>query len=294
MKTDIQKVSPSQAIAWLERSGGNRAMRSDHIASLAAQMRRGEWLINGSSIVFDTKGMLLDGHHRLMACHIADVAVDFLVVRGAETNALYTIDTGRGRTLGDHLTMHGGTYGMQRASYLSACVRAAAGISFPLRTIDAYLAWEPLFHDGTECYMSLGLQGIPFLRKAAIAGPLIVAFRALPEKMPAVYLSLRDGVDLKAGSPIHTLREWLIGITAATLARDTFDTGASKIFAAVSAHIEGRTLKRLQASSESVEWFRKMYSRGHAGKLIAEAKAMKNASRKVVEVLIPGKKSEAA
>jgi hypothetical protein len=288
MKAETQKVSPEVALSWLERSGGNRAMRSDHIASLAAQMRRGEWVMNGSSIVFDAKGQLLDGHHRLMACHISGVSVEFLVVRGADTGALFTIDTGRSRTLADHLSMHGGNNTAQRASYIAACVRVVVGQAVPLRTVDAYRAWEPTFREGTEAFFGMSLHLAKFLRAASVAAPLIVAFKAAPEVMPAVYLALRDGTELKGGSPIHTLREWLLGMNAARIPRDSAEMVAAKVFAALNAHIDGRGLKKLQASLDSLDWFRKLYARGTAGKLIAEAKAMRNASRKVVEVLVPG------
>lgn len=289
MKTEHVDVTPEVALIWLSRSGGNRAMRADHIAQLAAQMRRGEWLMNGSTIVFDTKGMLLDGHHRLMACHVAGETIGFLVVWQADPAAMFTIDTGRARKLEDHLTMHGATQQPKKhASYISACVRILAGSTVSIRTAEAFLAWHAIFKDGFDAYFALGCHAARHMRNASVAGPIIVAFKAFPTEFEKVMIALRDGTDLKAGAPLHTLREFLVGSETSRLARDTAEGMANKIFAALLAHIEQRTLRKLMPSAEALEHFRALYARGNARKMIDEARSLRSDSRRMVENVIPG------
>lgn len=265
-------------------------MRSDHVAQLAAQMRRGEWLMNGSTVVFDTKGLLLDGHHRLMACHVSGVTVKFLVVWQADPAALFTIDSGRSRTLGDHLAMHGGTNTNQRASYLAACVRIVTGHAVSLKTMESYRAWWAIFKEGFELYFDLSMHNTRFLRTAAVAGPLIVGFKANPEEVQNVWVGLRDGADLKSDSPIYALREFLMRAETSRLARDSAEGMAAKIFAVLLAHPEGRPLRRIQANTEASQHFRDLYSRGNARKMIDEAKDVRAGARRLVENVVPGVK----
>lgn len=293
MKTEvtssIEKITPETALSYLGKSEGNRGMKSDHIASLVAAMKRGEWTLNGSSIVFDKAGRLLDGHHRMMAVKASGCTVQMMVVRGVDTDSVYTMDTGPSRTLSDHLSIYGGTNTKARAAILASCVRIITGQTVPLRTIDAYKVWLPPFYSGTERFFELALHQKKHLRVATVAGPLVIAFKEDPEKITELMAQLRDGTDLKQGSAAFTLREFLITQRDAS---DTAETIAMKIFSACLKHCEGRSLQKLQCSTVALDHFRRLYVRGNVGQLVAQAKDARNRARAITSDITPGEGRE--
>lgn len=79
----------------------SRGTRS--VEAYADMMRRGEWLLNGSTLVVASNGQLNDGQHRCLACIDAGVAVPVQIAFGVERETRSTLDQGRARTPGDVL-----------------------------------------------------------------------------------------------------------------------------------------------------------------------------------------------
>lgn len=100
---ELIDVNPGLAREWLDQNTNNRNLRKANVEKYGRDMRAGEWSINGSTIVFSTKGVLLDGQHRLHAVIEKDATVPLLVVRGVVDKAKHTIDDGAKRRLGDRL-----------------------------------------------------------------------------------------------------------------------------------------------------------------------------------------------
>ena len=90
----------------------------------------------------------------------------------------------------------------------------------------------------------------------------------------------------------YALREYLMNIINSQRRerRDSYDAMASKIFAAVQAHIEDRAVQKLQVGSVVLDTFRRLYSRGKAGQLVTEARAQRAAARRLAESYVPGTK----
>lgn len=105
--TAIERITPAQAERYLERNTTNRKMRTNHVYKLASDMEQGRWQVNGSSIVFNGDGTLLDGQHRLAAVIHSGVPVDMLVVRGISKAAMATIDANIARKASDAAYMAG-------------------------------------------------------------------------------------------------------------------------------------------------------------------------------------------
>jgi hypothetical protein len=103
----VEKITPATAGAWLQTMGRNRPASEQTVARYVAAMERGEWLVNGESIKFDTYGKLIDGQHRLTAVVRSEVPIESLVVRGLNGDAFETLDTGKNRKLPDLLALHG-------------------------------------------------------------------------------------------------------------------------------------------------------------------------------------------
>lgn len=100
---ELMEVGPDLACEWLGQNVDNRNLRKTNVDKYGRDMHAGEWYINGSTVVFSTKGVLLDGQHRLHAIVEKQVAVPLLVVRGVVEKAKRTIDDGAKRTMGDRL-----------------------------------------------------------------------------------------------------------------------------------------------------------------------------------------------
>jgi len=117
----IVLVTPELASAWLERNIKNRTFKEYLCVRYMEALLRGEWMLNGEPIIFDTTGRLVSGQHRLTACVRAGVGFETYVVFDAEP-AFSTIDQGRSRTSGDTLSLSGIT----NASDVSAAIHFIA------------------------------------------------------------------------------------------------------------------------------------------------------------------------
>jgi len=101
-------ITPTEAKSILSRNTDNRKVNYKHVDFLARQMKEGEWIYNGQSIVIGANGVLLDGQHRLMACVASGVPFETEKVEGVQSDlAFATIDTGRLRTANDIIAMNG-------------------------------------------------------------------------------------------------------------------------------------------------------------------------------------------
>lgn len=105
--TAIERITPAQAETYLALNTTNRKMRELHVDKLADDIAEGRWHINGSSIVFNGDGTLLDGQHRLAAIVKSGVPVEMVVVRGVSKAAMATIDANIPRKANDVAAMRG-------------------------------------------------------------------------------------------------------------------------------------------------------------------------------------------
>lgn len=103
----IEDINRDKAVKYLEKNEHNRYLNSRTVDRYAQQMTRGEWQVNGEPIMFSEAGNLLNGQHRLSAIVAADKTIAIPVFRGVEESAIKTIDTGKPRSLADHLKIHG-------------------------------------------------------------------------------------------------------------------------------------------------------------------------------------------
>jgi len=98
------EVTPDLAQDWLTtHNTSNRPLNKLAVERYASDMAAGRWALNGTTIVFDVSGTLVDGQHRLAAVVSAQVTIDALVVRGVPQGSFATIDVGKLRTVSDSL-----------------------------------------------------------------------------------------------------------------------------------------------------------------------------------------------
>lgn len=108
----IVHYTPAMALAVLEAScdSNPRPVSQSHVDAIAAEIKAGGFMFNGEPIIFDEKGRLIDGQHRLRAIVQAGIGVDLLEVRGVPNKVKDTIDiVSRRRSFGDILAGRGHT-----------------------------------------------------------------------------------------------------------------------------------------------------------------------------------------
>lgn len=107
IRAKVMRITPAQAKKWLAQNTTNRRINKPQVRELTAAMERGEWEVNGESLVIASNGQLLDGQHRLLAIARSGVTIDTMVVTGVDKKVFYTMDQGRKRTLSSVLDIRG-------------------------------------------------------------------------------------------------------------------------------------------------------------------------------------------
>lgn len=121
---EIMEVSPALAQQWLDESKfDNRRLDDRMVDRITQDIKKGKWKLDGNAIRFDKKNDLLDGQHRLYSIIRAQKSVLSIVIRGLDTEAKDTIDTGKARTIADLLHFHGHI----NNSVLGGCCRLLIG-----------------------------------------------------------------------------------------------------------------------------------------------------------------------
>jgi len=105
MSFELETIDREKAQEYIGRNVGNRPPSQAHLNVLIGRQRRGEWKTNGDSIRFDTDGNLRDGQHRLHMVMMTGIPIEAVVIRGVDTEAFVTMDTGKNRTIIDVLSI---------------------------------------------------------------------------------------------------------------------------------------------------------------------------------------------
>lgn len=219
-EVSLELIDPDRASEMLGTNTHNRNIRPSFVEKLAGAITRDEWEVNGEGIRFDKSGRLLDGQHRLWAIVMADKPVETLVVRGLESEAQDTIDTGLRRKLSDVLSLRGESDTLTLSAGLSLYWRVKNGMArsgrgmapTPTQAI-ALLEDEPGMRHAVKVALRVRRAGV-WLPPSALACAYH-QFAQMPDQrhgdqaeadVDVFFDRLADGVELKAKSPIYALR----------------------------------------------------------------------------------------
>jgi len=102
----VETITPQIAREYLALNIVNRPAREVKINEYAAQMLKGQWILNGEAICFNCEGYLVNGQHRLRAVIKAsetrpDISFRTFVVRGVSKDSFITFDSGINRRISD-------------------------------------------------------------------------------------------------------------------------------------------------------------------------------------------------
>lgn len=129
IKTGVELITPEIAREYLKANTANRPMSNVHIERIAQQMAKGQFILNGESIIFSDEGVLMQGQHRLAACIKSNTSFQTVVVRGIPYNAFFTLDSGRARSISDVFAIQGTPDYSKMSSIVNSYIRLHTGIN---------------------------------------------------------------------------------------------------------------------------------------------------------------------
>ena len=104
--SQTELITPLLAEKWLATVPEyQRKIKSRQVQKLVIAIQKGEWRANGATIVFNAKGELIDGQHRLTAIVQSGKSVQSIVVRGvsADVQTFHTLGDVLPRSLTDFI-----------------------------------------------------------------------------------------------------------------------------------------------------------------------------------------------
>lgn len=256
VEANVIDLTPELAQRLLEYNTKNRPMRHRYVAKLAGAMRRGEWRLNGETIVMSFQGRLMQGQHRCAAVVASGVTIRVVLVTGVEDDVFPTYDCGIGRTTGDVLDVEG----VSNSNTIAAVTRTlhiyrASGSPYhgnpdhqPTRAQQMdLLGANPAIHESARWVKSS--KWVKTNIAPSLAGFCHFVFTgADSDAANSFFQGLETGAGLDAGSPILLLRDRL------SLKSDkggmTPLYKAALIFKAFKLHRDGATVKTLRVRTE--------------------------------------------
>ena len=107
VRSRVVAITPARAAELLAANSTNRPVSKAVVRGFAEAMRRGEWMVTHQGIAFDTRGVLVDGQHRLAAIIEADRPVELTVFTEVGEGTFDVLDIGKRRSAADVLAIEG-------------------------------------------------------------------------------------------------------------------------------------------------------------------------------------------
>lgn len=208
-------ITPALAAELLKKNTRNRPLKKAHVSRLANMMERGQWRFNGDPIRISKTDKILDGQHRLHAIVESNQGQYAQVTTGLEDDVFTTIDVGRTRSHGDHLSLLGYENGPSIASAARIAMffdqdgRFSMGMRAKVSPEDivVYVDKHPGIVEAVNKYAVRAKKILP----GPIAAGCYYVFSMIDEKAATEYLeAVIEGANLKDGSPALAVRNRFI------------------------------------------------------------------------------------
>jgi hypothetical protein len=212
MKAELKTITPEWASKTLaEKNAGNRSMNRIHVESLAKEMKRGKWKINGDTICLNGT-RLIDGQHRLAAVVLSGITIQTFVIDGLSSDVFDTKDVGKRRSAGDTL----GVRGEQNACRLAAALvfidkymtgRSDKSVTYSNTEMEELLDKYPDARDSIQT--STSTKGL--ISPSVLDSCHYLFSRKDADLADEFVKKVLRGTGLEEGSPWYVLRERLVG-----------------------------------------------------------------------------------
>ena len=220
VKTEVKTITPKMCIAWLENNKNNRPLKQTHINSLAKAMVRGDWVMNGESLKFDTRNSILDGQHRMWACVESGVPIKTMIVTGLPRKVFDTLDIGSIRKASDILSINGEVNVSILVSGLKHIARYYSDqmmnqTLFSPREVEELLDQHPDIREYASILTST--HRVSWCAPSILITCWYLASRRNKEKADEFFDSFIKGANLTLESPILVLRNKFIDVRASAV-----------------------------------------------------------------------------
>jgi len=247
----VENIGPREAQQMLAQMGNNRSLSRSRVDSLAEGIDRGEWKLNGETVIIDADGNVIDGQHRLHAIIKSKRSVPVVVVRGVRPDAIDTIDTGKSRSLINVLQLTGIGYAGRVGPVVSLILVSRKFNTFNLaghqtRTIqeaEALLQDEPEIIGAVQ-KVDLWMTRSGIGRQAVVAALFYMASLVDESDADAFFQAVAYGEGLVASDPAYMIRSRMI-LDRTSRAKLTNQELAALIIKAWNAYRKGTKIKKI-------------------------------------------------
>ena len=211
LTVSIETIDADLAKLYLSTSPVNRKTSEVWVKVLSEVMQRGEWRLNGETIILDESDRLMQGHHRMAAIAACDIPQDMLVVRGVPRSVFDTLDFVMKRSAANVLEIKV----MPNATRLAAAARSVVcliansfGVKVSPTQVEQVIEDFPQLVDLTCAYSGGKIR--TFGRSSWIGALTLAAEKHGMEK-PLQFIDLLSrGEGLGKGHPALVLRERML------------------------------------------------------------------------------------
>jgi hypothetical protein len=251
-RAEIIDITPAMAAEFLKRNTHNRSINKRYITDMARDMAAGDWVPNGEAFKIAKTGEVLDGQHRFMACVMAGVTLeDMLLITGLDVSAQDTMDSGRKRTAADMFSIRSEenapilAAGLRLAILWSAGDRKFSGNYNPTKVeLDQFLTGHPEIRRSVQQAAHLRYKN-----KNTVASVNCLAhfvFSGIDQDTAVwFFASLATGANLDEFDPVNTLIRRLRNDAADGVVKSPARV-MTLMTAAWNAKREGRELRKIQ------------------------------------------------
>lgn len=229
MKVVQEKIDATRAHQLLDASNRagqkQRRLSQTRIDKFARAMADGQWQLTHQAIALDENGILIDGQHRMAALIQSDTTQEFLIAYAAAQETFDVIDTGQARTPSDALAIAG----YQNVNQVASAARILlsyelikgtkiriSAVSRQFTNVDILNLVEGkrgdlLIHSVVEAGHISGTLGRFGTRTWMSAAIVLLLESEVNKDIAKEFLTkLRTGEMLAAGSPILSMRRWIM------------------------------------------------------------------------------------
>lgn len=257
MKNEVMTITPEQAKKFLSKMKVNRPCSNHVVNAYSQSLLRGEWVLNGESIKFDSNGSLVDGQHRLNAIIASNNPMKTLVTYGVSVDAFKSLDQGKNRTNADIIYIDDNEYASIKASVASNIMKYKNGLMKHRRKSDRTEVLR--FYNLHKENIKSSIKFIASVKKDNYpAGFAIMAFchfifRHVNFVKADEFISrLISGEGLSSKDVIYMLRERLIKNRLSTVKRNIFYQ-CELIFRAFNYYYKDQNVQSLKWGSSDSE-----------------------------------------
>lgn len=248
-------ITPEDARKYLGNMVHNRPVSQANVKTYCEDILGGKWGLNGQGIIFDLKGRLLDGQHRMLAIIKAGKSIQMLAVYGVSDEMFSRMDIGNKRTVADVLDVRNRVPVAAAAKYIFREMKGGGiwwntNIRFrPINGLDVLK-----IHPGIEESVSVA-TGLSGAKKIISVSPLgYCHYRAGLEnkaKRDEFFQAFNTGANLGVLSPILALRNACAPVVGS---RHTDQYLISLFIVAWNRYLHGGSCKFLRLPKEVPTW----------------------------------------